>query len=43
MTLNRYEQELYGLLADFGAGIAELEMTIGREIPLTGELVAEAE
>ncbi len=42
MTLNQYEQDLYGLLGDYGTAAAELEMTIGREIPVTGELVAEA-
>jgi outer membrane protein TolC len=43
MTLNRYEQDLYVLLADYGSGVAELEMTIGRTIPVTDELVAEAQ
>lgn len=41
MTLNRYEQEHYGLLAQYGAAIADLEMTIGREVPVTEQIVAE--
>ena len=32
MTLNRYEQELYALVAEQGKAIAELEMLIGREL-----------
>jgi outer membrane protein TolC len=32
MTLNEYEQELHRLHADFGVMLAELEMTIGREL-----------
>jgi outer membrane protein, heavy metal efflux system len=35
MTLNQYSQELYALLAEYGRMIAELEMTIGRELPPT--------
>lgn len=33
MTVNRYEQELYALLSDYGQALAELEMTLGRELP----------
>jgi outer membrane protein, heavy metal efflux system len=33
MSVGRYEQELHVLLAEYGRGIAELEMTIGRELP----------
>ncbi len=33
MMVNEYEQELYRLQAEYGQMIAELEMTIGREIP----------
>lgn len=42
MTKNQYEQELAALLAEYGAGIAELEMTVGRELPRDGALLAEA-
>lgn len=41
MTVNRYEQELYALVADYGRTIAELEMTIGRELPRTGTMLSE--
>jgi outer membrane protein TolC len=34
MTVNQYEQEYYGLLADYGVGIAELEAVVGRELPV---------
>jgi len=37
-TLNRYEQEYYGLLADYGRHVAELEATVGRELPNTQNL-----
>ncbi|MEX2284114.1 MAG: TolC family protein [Gemmatimonadota bacterium] len=33
MTLNRYRQEVFALIAEHGAAIAELEMNIGRELP----------
>lgn len=42
MTANQYEQELYGMLGQYGASLAELEMTIGREVPATGRTLAEA-
>lgn len=42
MTVNEYEQELYALLAEYGRSIAELEMSIGRELPLSGQTLAEA-
>ena len=41
MTVNQYEQEYFGLLAEYGAGIAELEMAVGRELPATPEILAE--
>ncbi len=41
MTVNRYEQELYALVADYGRTIAELEMTVGRELPRTGTMLSE--
>ncbi|MBR9988910.1 MAG: TolC family protein, partial [Gemmatimonadetes bacterium] len=33
MTVNRYSQELYALLAEYGWRVAELEMVLGRELP----------
>jgi len=42
MTANQYEQELYALLGRYGASLAELEMTIGRPLPSSGQLLAEA-
>ncbi|MBI4544089.1 MAG: TolC family protein [Gemmatimonadetes bacterium] len=42
MTVNQYQQEYYGLLAEYGRAVAELEMSIGRELPRTDELIAEA-
>ena len=42
MTVNEYEQEYYGLLAEYGVGIAELEMAVGRELPITPKALAEA-
>jgi outer membrane protein, heavy metal efflux system len=33
MTPERYSQELYALLAEYGCRIAELEMVLGRELP----------
>ena len=41
MTANQYKQELAALVAGYGAGIAELEMTIGRELPAGGTLALE--
>ena len=41
MTVNEYEREYYGLLGEYGAGIAELEMEVGRELPVTAEILAE--
>jgi outer membrane protein TolC len=41
MTTNEYKQELAALLAEYGADVAELEMTIGRELPVTTALRAE--
>jgi cobalt-zinc-cadmium efflux system outer membrane protein len=43
MGVNRFEGEYFGLLASYGTSIAQLEMTIGREIPVTDELVVEEE
>jgi outer membrane protein TolC len=41
MTANKYKQELVALVAEYGADVAELEMTIGRELPVTTVLRAE--
>jgi outer membrane protein TolC len=41
MTVNQYEQELYSLLAEYGRSIAELETTIGRELPRSSHSLAE--
>jgi hypothetical protein len=32
MAVNEFEQELYGLQAEYGQLLAELEMAIGREL-----------
>lgn len=42
MAVNRFRQELYGLLADYGRAVADMEATIGRELPATTEMLAEA-
>ncbi|HYO48065.1 MAG TPA: TolC family protein [Gemmatimonadota bacterium] len=41
MTVNRYEQEYYELLADYGVGVAELETVVGREMPVTPHMLVE--
>jgi outer membrane protein TolC len=41
MTVNRYEQELYALLADYGRTVADLEMAVGREMPRAGTMISE--
>jgi outer membrane protein TolC len=41
MTVNQYEQELYALLADYGRTLADLEMTVGRELPRTALTLTE--
>lgn len=40
-TLNRFEQEYYVLLAEYGADIAEMEGTVGRELPVVSDTLAE--
>jgi outer membrane protein TolC len=42
MAWNRYQQELHGLVADYGATLARLESVAGREIPVQAPLLAEA-
>lgn len=41
MTVNEYESELHALVAAYGRGVAELEMTIGRELPPAAALLSE--
>jgi hypothetical protein len=41
MTVNRYEQEYHALLADYGQAAAELEMTVGRELPRSATTLTE--
>lgn len=42
MTVNRYEGELYQLLGAYGKAVAGLESAIGRPLPRTGQILAEA-
>lgn len=42
MTVNQYDQELYALMAEYGRSVAELEMTLGRELPRSSHMLAEA-
>jgi outer membrane protein, heavy metal efflux system len=35
MTLDRYRQERIVLLAEYGIALAEMEMTVGRQLPIT--------
>jgi outer membrane protein TolC len=41
MTANEYRQELYVLLAEYGRMIAELEGTVGRELPPSDRMLTE--
>ncbi len=41
MTVNEYEQELFALQAEYGRLVAELEMTIGLELPHTSQTTTE--
>lgn len=41
MAVNRFRQELYALLADYGRAVADMEATIGRELPATTQVLAE--
>lgn len=41
MSLNRYEGELYALLADYGRAVAALESAVGRTLPRTGPVLSE--
>lgn len=41
MSVNRYEGELYALLADYGRAVAALESAVGRTLPRTGPVLSE--
>jgi outer membrane protein TolC len=41
MALNRFEGELFDFLAAYGTALAQLESTIGRDIPVDGDLLSE--
>jgi outer membrane protein, heavy metal efflux system len=41
MTANKYKQELAALFAEYGSDVAQLEMAIGRELPVTVPLTLE--
>jgi len=41
MALNRFQTEYFSLLSSYGNGVAKLEMTIGRDLPVTDALLTE--
>lgn len=41
MAVNRFEGEYFELLASYGAALARLEMTIGRDLPVSGAFILE--
>lgn len=41
LTQNQYQRELHVLLAEYGSTVAELEATVGREIPAADDSLAE--
>jgi outer membrane protein TolC len=41
MTVNEYQQDLFALLAEYGLMIAELEMAVGRELPVSSAMLTE--
>jgi cobalt-zinc-cadmium efflux system outer membrane protein len=41
MSVNRYEGELYALLADYGRAVAALESAVGRTLPRTEPVLSE--
>jgi len=41
IALNRFQGEYFALLASYGTSIAQLEMTIGRDLPVTDALFVE--
>jgi outer membrane protein TolC len=42
MAVNQFRSEYYGLLARYGTDWAVLEMTLGRDLPVTDEMLLEA-
>jgi outer membrane protein TolC len=42
MALNRFQGEYFALVASYGTAVAQIEMTIGRDIQVTDELLLEA-
>ena len=38
MAVNRFEGEYFDLMASYGLALAQLEQTIGRDLPVTGRL-----
>ena len=42
MTLNRFEGELFQLLADYGKAFTALEAVVGRSLPLSDPILAES-
>jgi outer membrane protein TolC len=41
VAVNRFEGEYFDLLASYGASVAQLEMTIGRDLPVSGNFILE--
>ena len=41
MAVNRFQGEYFDLLASYGAALAQLEMTIGRDLPVSGDSILE--
>ncbi len=41
MAVNRFQGEYFALISSYGTALTELEMTIGRDIPVAGELIVE--
>jgi cobalt-zinc-cadmium efflux system outer membrane protein len=41
MAVNRFQGEYFALIASYGSALAELETTIGRDLPVADELILE--
>ncbi|MBT8396984.1 MAG: TolC family protein, partial [Gemmatimonadetes bacterium] len=41
MAVNRFDGEYFDLLADYGSAVAQLEQTIGRDLPVSGDFILE--
>lgn len=41
MALNRFRGEYFALVASYGTSLAQIEMTIGRDLPVADELILE--